>query len=94
MTKSLIIVGAILAISLVGLPFYCMTAHAVPKTLFSQVNKGMKFEEVEQLLGTPTNVAESPDGSKSWAYSFTFTWCMVTVDFSPKGEVLEVTHDH
>lgn len=82
-----------LALAFMGFAIYCMSAHPVSMSRLDQVVEGMESDQVERLLGSPTKVDTSEDGSQSWLFT-SCVWCMVTVELSPEGEVVEVIHDH
>jgi len=72
----------------VALPIVVMSAHPVDLSQFQKVRIGMPMRDVRNLLGEPTEVQGSV-----WQYHGNM-WCIVSVQFSNAGQVVDVSHDH
>ncbi len=92
---------AIVILTLVLAPLSVLFAHAywfseghgAPLGTWSRVRLGMSRGQVIALLGRPSSIEHSADGSECWYYTRR-TFCMVEALFTPAGFVRETAHDH
>jgi outer membrane protein assembly factor BamE (lipoprotein component of BamABCDE complex) len=86
---------ALCSVAVLVLPgLYVMSGHPISMSRLEKVQQGMTFEQVRQLLGSPTSVRHGDEGTIDWVYSSKWKWCYVMLSFSAEGRYTEYYHDH
>ena len=78
---------------LAGLGLWFSEGHGAPLSRLARIRPGMTRSRMAELLGRPSTIRRSPDGSESWYYT-RWTWCQVKVDLTPAGSVRGFDHEH
>jgi outer membrane protein assembly factor BamE (lipoprotein component of BamABCDE complex) len=89
---TLALVGALFSLAF-SLCFWFGEGHGASLSTLAKVRPGMTGERVVDLLGRPSTINRSGDGSESWYY-WRWTFCDVKVHMTPEGVVEDTEHDH
>ena len=84
--------GLMVMFGVLALPVVAINGHAVPIRTLELVQTGDSTGTVRSMLGSPTSMRTSGDGTE-WLYSGP-TWCHVTIRFGDDHKVQYVSHDH
>jgi outer membrane protein assembly factor BamE (lipoprotein component of BamABCDE complex) len=79
---------------LVGYTRWAVVGHGFNLNDFEKIKVGMNIQDVRELMGEPSSVRRTKNGSIVYNYGCNLKWCMGIIYFDKKKQVESVWHDH